>query len=248
MFHLISLIDPTGEAAVGARGTTGHVYGGHVFWDADVFVLPFAAATYPQAARAMLRYRARRLSAARVYATEYGYAGARFPWESAATGEEVAPRELVDHRGKVVEVRTGALEEHVTADVAWAAHHYLAWTGDEAFARGDGMAILVESARYWQSRVERDADGTCHIRDVIGPDEYHEHVDDKAYTVVMARWKLRAGAAHVNRYGGGVDQGELRDWLATADAIVDGYDPRTGLYEQFSGFYAREPLVAAVVA
>ena len=48
----------------------------------------------------------------------------------------------------------------MTADVAWAADHYLAWTGDHEFARGDGMAILVESARYWQSRVERDEDGS----------------------------------------------------------------------------------------
>ena len=248
MFHLISLIDATGEAAVGARGITGHVYGGHVFWDADVFVLPFAAATYPAAARAMLRYRARRLGAARAYAIDRGRAGARFPWESAATGEEATPRKLIDHRGKVVEVRTGALEEHVTADVAWAADHYLAWTGDEEFARGDGMAILVESARYWQSRVERDADGSCHIRNVIGPDEYHEHVDDNAYTNVMARWNLRAAAAHVTRHGGGVDERELRNWLTTADAIVDGYDPRTRIYEQFSGFFEREPLVAADVA
>ena len=248
MFHLISLIEPTGEAAVGARGMTGHVYGGHVFWDADVFVLPFAAATYPAAARAMLRYRARRLRAARAYATDHGHAGARFPWESAATGEEATPRQLIDHRGEVVEVRTGALQEHVTADVAWAADHYLAWTGDEEFARGDGMAILVESARYWQSRVERDADGSCHVRNVIGPDEYHEHVDDNAYTNVMAGWNLRTAAAHVTRHGGGVDERELRNWLATADAIVDGYDPRTRIYEQFSGFFEREPLVAADVA
>ena len=35
---------------------------------------------------------------------------------------------------------------------------------------------------------------------------------------------------------------EMRDWLATADAIVDGYDSRIGLYEQFSGFFGLEPL------
>lgn len=248
MFHLISLIDATGEAAVGARGTTGHVYRGHVFWDADVFVLPFAAATHPAGARAMLRYRARRLAAARAYAAAGGRAGARFPWESAATGEEATPGELIDHRGNVVEVLTGALQEHVTADVAWAVDHYLAWTADEKFARGDATTILVETARYWQSRVERDADGSCHIRDVIGPDEYHTHVDDNAYTNVMARWNLRAAAQHVTRYGAGVEEREVRDWLATAEAIVDGYDPATRVYEQFSGFFEREPLVAEDIA
>ena len=55
----------TGEAAVGARGLTGPAYRGHVFWDSDVFVLPFLAATHPEAARAMLEYRVRRLPAAR---------------------------------------------------------------------------------------------------------------------------------------------------------------------------------------
>jgi trehalose/maltose hydrolase-like predicted phosphorylase len=32
-----------------------------------------------------------------------------------------------------------------------------------------------------------DADGRRHIRHVIGPDEYHQDVDDKAFTNVMAR-------------------------------------------------------------
>ncbi len=65
LFHLNALVASEGEAGLGARGTTGHAYRGHVFWDADVFVLPFFAATHPLGARAMLRYRARRLHAAR---------------------------------------------------------------------------------------------------------------------------------------------------------------------------------------
>ena len=61
IFHLIASAADTGEAAVGARGLTGRAYHGHVFWDSDVYVLPFLAATHPQAARAMLEYRIRRL-------------------------------------------------------------------------------------------------------------------------------------------------------------------------------------------
>ena len=53
-------VGDAGEAAVGARGLTGPAYRGHVFWDSDVFVLPFLAATHPAAARAMLEYRVRR--------------------------------------------------------------------------------------------------------------------------------------------------------------------------------------------
>ena len=87
LFHLHGAAADTGEAAVGARGLTGTAYRGHVFWDADVFVLPFLAATRPRAARAMLEYRVRRLPAARAAAKAAGYEGARFPWESAAAAE-----------------------------------------------------------------------------------------------------------------------------------------------------------------
>ena len=64
IFHLLASAPDHGEAAVGARGLSGSAYRGHVFWDTDVYVLPFLAATHPQAARAMLEYRVRRLPAA----------------------------------------------------------------------------------------------------------------------------------------------------------------------------------------
>jgi trehalose/maltose hydrolase-like predicted phosphorylase len=78
---------------------------------------------------------------------------------------------------------------------------------------------------------------------VIGPDEYHEPVDDNAFTNVLARWNLRRAAAL-----DGVDAGERARWLALADALVDGYDRTSGLYEQFAGFFALEPLVIEEIA
>ena len=89
---------------------------------------------------------------------------------------------------------TGELEEHIVADVAWAAACYIDWTGDEAFAAGPGRELIVQTARWWASRIELDEHGRGHIRGVIGPDEYHERVDDNAYTNVMARWNLRRAA------------------------------------------------------
>jgi hypothetical protein len=72
LFHLMGSVADTGEAAVGARGLSGRGYRGHVFWDSDVFVLPVLAATHPDAARAMLEYRVRRLDAARTAAQRLG--------------------------------------------------------------------------------------------------------------------------------------------------------------------------------
>jgi hypothetical protein len=86
LFHLMNTVKTSGGAALGARGLSGDGYRGHVFWDADVFVLPFLAATCPAAARAMVEYRLRRVGAAIEEARARGLAGARFPWESASSG------------------------------------------------------------------------------------------------------------------------------------------------------------------
>ena len=233
------------EAAVGARGLSGRAYRGHVFWDSDVFVLPFLAATHPAAARAMLEYRIRRLPAALRAGRAARREGARFPWESARSGEDVTPQRLRDHRGELVPVLTGELEEHIVADVAWAAACYSEWTGDRAFAAAEGRELIVQTARWWASRIELDPDGHGHVRRVIGPDEYHVAVDDNAFTNVMARWNLRRAA----KVGAGrVDERERRRWLELAEAIVDGYDAQTRVYEQFAGFHALEPLLIAEIA
>ncbi len=243
LFHLMASVADEGEAAVGARGLSGSGYRGHVFWDSDVFVLPFLAATHPPAARAMLEYRVRRLEAARRNARETGHAGARFPWESASAGDDVTPAFARLPTGEIARIRTGEAEEHITADVAWAAGCYVDWTGDEAFAVGPGRDLIVETARYWASRIRLDGSGRGHIYGVIGPDEYHEPVDDNVYTNVMARWNLRRAAKLSDD-----DDDERASWLRLADGIVDGYDPMSGLYEQFAGFFELEPLVIADIA
>jgi trehalose/maltose hydrolase-like predicted phosphorylase len=240
LFSLMASVRDDGEAAVGARGLSGPGYRGHVFWDSDVFVLPFLAATHPPAARAILEYRLRRLQAARSAARESNREGARFPWESAATGENVTPREVRLPDGTVVPIHTGELEEHVTADVAWAAACYLDWTGDSSF-ESPARELLLETARYWASRIRVDGEGRAHIDGVIGPDEYHEPVDDNAFTNVMARWNLRRAASVAT-------EPERERWLQLADALVDGYDPKTQLYEEFAGFFDLEQLIIADVA
>ncbi len=280
MFHLISTVASSGEAAVGARGISGPAYSGHVFWDSDVFVLPMLAATHPPSARAMLEYRLRRLDAAREAARQSGRLGVRFPWESAHEGTDVTPQSGVDEHGNVVPILTGKLEEHITADVAWAAWQLASWTGRWQFLRGVGMPLIIETARYWASRVEQGRDGHYHISNVIGPDEYHEDVNDNFYTNIMAAWNLRRGAELLARFGhlglsgrhvanktgahkpSGNDsaaypdsqssrdmQGnateEAKSWIEIADSLIDGYDPSTGIYEQFAGYNKLEPLTIA---
>ena len=248
IFHLIASVGTGDETAVGARGLSGSAYRGHVFWDADVFVLPFFAATHPASARAMLEYRARRLPAAFEAARVAGRSGARFPWESATSGQDVTPRSVSDHPGHRVSIRSGRLEEHIVADVAWAAACYADWTGDLDFMHGAGGSLLVETARYWASRVRVDRTGRGHIDRVEGPDEYHEGVNDNAFTNVMARWNLRRAATLARAGTVVVPTAEVGNWLRLAEDLVDGYDSANGLYEQFPGFFELEPLIIRDVA
>ena len=69
MYHLTSAANPEDErVSVGARGLTGDAYFGHVFWDTEIYLLPFYTAVWPEAARAMLMYRFHTLPAARAKA------------------------------------------------------------------------------------------------------------------------------------------------------------------------------------
>jgi trehalose/maltose hydrolase-like predicted phosphorylase len=282
LFHLdASIAVGQREAPLGPRGLSGPSYKGHVFWDSEVFMLPFFAATRPAAARAMLEYRVRRLGAAQRAARDAGLRGAWFPWESAADGRDVTPPWIAGPDAHPIRVWTGERELHVVADIAWAAHAYIAWSGDRSFAAGEGRRLLVETARFWASRVDRDPNGSVHLRGVMGPDEYHEFVDDNAYTNIMARWNLRAAAEAVSLPPGAAsgagtglagaeargdvagdlagrfaawgslepaDEGEVADWLGLADRLVDGYDARTRVHEQFAGFHDLEDVRIADLA
>ncbi|MEC3918703.1 glycosyl hydrolase family 65 protein [Nocardia sp. CDC160] len=244
LFQLWSNAGAHGESAVGARGISGSGYRGHVFWDADAFVLPAMVSIDPEAAEAIVAYRLRRLDAARERARAEGRRGARFPWESATDGTDVTPRAGF-LGGAPVPILTGTLEEHITADVAWGADHFAEWAGRTDYLATTARELLVETARYWASRLRLDAHGRAHLDQVIGPDEYHETVDDNAFTNVMARWNLRRAA---RLHPENADEAkEFAAWRDLADRIVDQLGP-DGRYEQFTGYFGLEPLLAAEVA
>ncbi len=256
LYHLISSADPTrSDVSIGARGLTGDAYLGHVFWDTDIFALPFYIFTWPDAARALLRYRYQTLPAARAKAARMGYRGALYAWESADTGDEVTPSLIRRPDGAVLRVRNGEEEHHISADIAFAVWSYWQATGDDQFFLEAGAEILLETARFWASRCTGAADGQQHIYDVIGPDEYHETVDDNAYTNELARWNLKRGvetaellatrwparwielSARLN-----LSDAELTSWATSARLLVQPHTSPDGVIEQFNGYFEREDI------
>jgi len=246
LYHLMIAGDPGSDrASIGARSLSGPGYRGHVFWDTEIFLLPFFIWTHPETARALLAYRHRTLPAARAKAARLGYEGALYAWESADTGEETTPEFVWLPDGTRLTILTGVQEHHIAADVAWAVLQYWQVTGDDAFVEEMGAEIVMDTARFWASRSTLGDDGRHHVCVVIGPDEYHEGVDDNAYTNVMAWWNLRAADSLCDRFTSvatrlGVTADERQRWRTVADGLVDQFDPETGLYEQFEGFFGLE--------
>jgi len=256
VYHLISAANPDDEhVSVGARGLTGEAYKGHVFWDTDIFMLPFYIYTHPPTARALVMYRYHTLPAAREKARAFGYRGALFAWESADTGAEITPPFALAADGTVLRILTGEQEHHISADVAYGVWHYWQATGDDAFFLGAGAEIVFETARFWASRGHFGLDGLHHITHVIGPDEYHEGIDDDAYTNVMAQWNLERAVEAAGLLEArwpqrrrelfeqlGLTPAEVAQWRDTAAKMYTGYQSATHLFEQCQGYFGLEDI------
>lgn len=256
VYHLNGAANPDDErVSIAARALTGPDYAGHVFWDTEIFLLPFYCLTWPEAARALLMYRFHTLDAARAKAKRLGWRGALYAWESADTGDEATPDHVVGPDRQVLDILCGTQEQHISADVAYAVWQYWTATGDEAFLRSAGAEILLETARFWSSRAVAEADGKRHIRGVIGPDEYHETIDDNAFTNVMARCNIERGLEVADLFrerwperwtelSGRLDltDTELDQWREVVETIATGLDADTGLFEQFEGYAALEDI------
>lgn len=241
LYHLnIMAKKDDGRVGIGAKGLTGEGYKGHSFWDTEVFILPYFTLTQPRAARSLLEYRYKGLYGARLKAKENGYQGAMYPWEAAWVDDgEVTPlwgaADVVT--GKPMKILTGLIEQHITADVAYGVQQYYAVTGDDDFMTRCGYEMLIDTGRFWASRVTWDEARQAYvILDVIGPDEYKEHVDNNAYTNYMAanNMKLALEAMEkVEALGG--------DLYARLNAAMDFAGSRRAIRRALDGLYLPTP-------
>jgi kojibiose phosphorylase len=242
----------TDRASIGAKTLSGFGYRHHVFWDTEIFMLPLFTFTQPTLARNMLLYRWHNLPGARTKAAENGYEGAQFPWESGGDGTEVTPT-WASHstdRKQLIRIWTGDIEIHITADIAYAVMQYWHTTGDDDWMRDYGAEIVLDGAKFWASAARREADGKYHLRNVVGPDEYHDRIDDNAYTNAMAKWHLTTALELLQWLGEkypakkaelvaalGLNNDRLAHWADVIGCIYLPEDPETGLIEQFTGYF-----------
>jgi kojibiose phosphorylase len=243
--------------SIAAKGLTGFGYRGHVFQDTEIFMLPYFINVHPSIARNLLLYRYHLLPGARAKAKQSGYEGAQYPWESTLDGKEATPPAIIHpESGELIPVLNGSLELHITASISLAVWKYWKTTGDDQFMRDFGAEILFSTATFWANRAESHPEHNDYeITNVIGPDEWHEHVNNNAYTNYMAQWNIQAALDVFNwlqtdapdKTRALVQQLDLSDqrlqhWQDVAVHMRIPQDKETGLFEQFDGFFKLAPL------
>ena len=249
LFQLAQSTARTDGGGIAAKGVSGSGYGGHYFWDTEIYVLPFLTYTSPQVARNALRFRQGMLPAARERAVELNQRGALFPWRTINGLESSAY------------YAAGTAQYHIDADISHALSQYVAATGDVDFLARGAIDILVETARmwadlgFWRGRGGSTDPETSsfHIHGVTGPDEYTTVVNDNLFTNVMARANLRAAvrqtramqrddpsafAAMVNRLDLELD--EVEEWSQAAEAMHILFDADLGIHPQDAQFLEKE--------
>ena len=212
LYYLISSISPNSYFSIPPMGLSSNIYGGHIFWDAEVWMMPALIVQHPDYAKSIVDYRFKTLAQAKKNAKAHSFAGAEYPWESADTGAEMAPAEF-------------AKERHITADVGWAAWQYYLWTGDKAYLAKEGWPILQATAQYWVARVTKGGDGKYHIKGVLSPDETAGVVDDDAYTNAVVQANLWAAKAAAKALGQTADP----RWSAIAAGLFFPQDKTRGI-------------------
>ncbi|MDR1737064.1 MAG: glycoside hydrolase family 65 protein [Oscillospiraceae bacterium] len=255
LYHLNSIAPRHAESlSIPARGLSGQTYKGAVFWDSEIFLFPVFVHTQPELAKTLLRYRIDTLPGALRKADEYGFRGAFYAWESQEGGVEGCTdynvTDVFTHRP----VRTYFRDKqiHISGDIAYAFWRYYEITGDLSLLKQGGAEVILQCARFYLSRTHLRADtGKAELLDVIGPDEYHERVNNSAFTNQMAAHCMENALALGDVFaehdpdfvGSLIKKLDFEQDMELIRALLPKLRPtfpEGGLVEQFDGYFKLE--------
>lgn len=260
LFHLLQTASPnTIDQDVGlpARGLTGEAYRGHIFWD-EVYAMHFFDRHDPAIARSLLHYRFHRLPAARKLASEAGFEGAMFPWQSASTGEETSQQLHLNPISKTWGPDLSAHQRHVSFAIAFNTLRHWQRTGDDDFWRAEGEELFFSILPFAASLVHFDKSGRAHTRGLMGPDEFHEALPDSdepglpdnAYSNLFIVWLLREGLQIIDTFSPQKKKDFLRRRNLSSDELLRWekitksmhVEMKDGVLEQFAGYFDLEEI------
>lgn len=211
--------------SIAPTGLTSDNYAGQIFWDAETWMFPGLLATHPELARSIVDYRYKTRAGARANAEKLGYDGLFYPWTSGGKGD--LWKEC--HSWDPPHCRT---QNHLMGDVSLAAWQYYLATGDKQWLRERGWPVMQGIARFWASRATKNDDGGYSVKNVAGPDEYSNGVDDGVFTNAGAATALR----NATRAAAVVGQDAPAAWNALAGKLRIPYDKKKQVFQQYDGY------------
>ncbi|ANZ18569.1 glycoside hydrolase [Streptomyces noursei ATCC 11455] len=224
-YGLLAATRPGSTNSIGPTGLTSDNYAGEIFWDAETWMYPGLLATHPDLARSIVDYRYRTRDAARANARRLGYQGLFYSWTSGGSGDLWTEC----HSWDPPHCKT---QNHLMGDISLAAWQYYLATKDTAWLKSRGWPVLSGIADFWASRATRNADGSYSIKNVAGPDEYSNGVDDAVFTNAGAATALRDAARAATLLGEPVPAA----WRTVADKLRIPYDGNRKIFEQYAGY------------
>lgn len=259
LYHATIATPSHAKLPIGARGLSCQVYQGAAFWDQETFNLPMYLYTRPDVAIGLMEYRYDTLPGARQKARDLGYYGAFYAWTSGKTGEELFPDHFFTDvlTGRRIRNHFNSWQIHISPDVVYALWLYFEASGDWEFMLDYGAEIAFDVAQFLVSRVHFKMDkGRYEFIRLLGPDEYHENVDNNAYTNYMAQFALEKAIYLFARMTDevparldlvlnkiGAERTVVNDWMDISTHIyLPQPDPDTKLIEQFDGFFNLEKI------
>ena len=244
---------------IGARGLSCQVYQGAAFWDQETYNLPMYCYTHPEIAKNLVTYRFDTLPGAKRKAQNLGYYGAFYAWTSGKTGDELFPDYFFTDvlTGRKIRNHFNCWQIHISPDVVYGIWLYYEASLDWNFILKHGAEVLFEVAQFLVSRVhfKKDKNRFELIR-LLGPDEYHENVDNNAYTNYLTKYALEKAIwafdtmkekepARLQEILNmvGIEEKARNDWSEIAELIyLPKPDPKTKVIEQFDGYFALEDI------
>jgi len=192
IFQMLQSYRPgNSKLSIGSKFLSGDHYSGHYFWDTEIYVFPFYLFTVPDAARNLIDFRINNLNGAKLKSKNLGFKGAFFPWEaSPLDGKENCPEWWQDEDAdKPTYIPCGKIQIHISADILIAINKYLSVTGMQISDVPGLPETVAEIARFFVSRGTFESN-VFSFKNVIGADEYHEYVDNNAYTNHTAKFVI----------------------------------------------------------
>ncbi|MDE7439372.1 MAG: glycoside hydrolase family 65 protein [Clostridia bacterium] len=241
IYHLL-ILAPKGEYSIAARGLSGQTYKGAVFWDTEIFMLPFFLNTLPDCAKNLIKYRINTLPEAKKKAQSYGYGGAFYAWESQDGYDACSDFNVTDvftHRP----VRTYFKDKqiHISADVAYAILKYYEHTGDDELMLAGGLETVLECAEFARTySYYNHVKDRYELLDVIGPDEYHERVNNNAYTNYIFYNITKRGVELYEKFKKAYPESAVKKLKEWVEKLYLPKPDKNGVIEQFDGYFKLE--------